>query len=485
MYIKGDKRESITPMQFYVDKDIYIKESDKVLAVNTRVQVVSTEALQGEMRVSYRITYKVIYMADGACRVAEESSDHTAQIKSQSVTPKSYVDACASVISCEHVGESNVKIRTMLEIKGYAITSVGFDTADIPDGAFARYEQITVQTITPVNCAETVAEGTQNVKENIGEILTVDTDICVESVSIATDMCEISGVCHSYITYVSDGNPASMTVSYPFMSEAPAPGIKDGDNVRICAYAKSSGTTVTETDGGAEVAVESIICVKGTFSSRSNVDVPVDVYAKARDLKPLTSTAVLESSVCTGDATDRFSAGFTPEDGKGCAKVLCVCAPWIGAASVTASDGLAVEGIVCAEVVYLDLDDDVKRMLAEIPYRVVVDGDFACSGNLEADVTVTDIGAKVRRANEIEAFGAVCVKIYGTEESETIYLAEIKDIGETIPNDSVISLYIVGKGESLYDVAKALRSDEEELLAMNPEVELPLQEGDKILLYRI
>lgn len=485
MYVKGDKRESVTPIQFYIDKDIYIKDSDRVLAVNASAQIVNSEAMSGEMRVNYRITYKVIYMSDGAYRVLEESGDYSSQIKSASITPKSYVDADASVISCEHVGDGNVKIRTMLELRGFIIVPTGFDVAEPEDGQYALYRALDVQNITPVNYAETVAEGTLSVKENISEILTADTEVCVQNVSIATDLCEISGICQTYLTYVSDGIIGGTYVTYPFMLEVPSPGIKPSDKPRFTVNVKSTGASVTETDAGADIAVEAVLCARGVYFSESEYKIPVDVYAKDRDLKPVMGTSALASGVCSGRGTGRFSLSFTPEDGKGCSKVLCVCLPLIGARNVTASDGTAVEGIVCAEIVYMDLDDEIKRLLAEIPYRAVIDGDFNCSGNLEADVTVTEIGAKVRRANEIEVFGAVFAEVFGTDEKEVEFMSDIKDAGETIPNDSVISLYIVGKGETLYDVAKALRSDEEELVAMNPEIELPLKDGDKVMFYRI
>ncbi|MBO5776136.1 MAG: hypothetical protein J6R35_02045, partial [Clostridia bacterium] len=51
-------------------------------------------------------------------------------------------------------------------------------------------------------------------------------------------------------------------------------------------------------------------------------------------------------------------------------------------------------------------------------------------------------------------------------------------------NDAVISVYLVGEGECLCDCAKALCSTEAELMALNPELTLPVKAGDKVLIYR-
>ena len=64
------------------------------------------------------------------------------------------------------------------------------------------------------------------------------------------------------------------------------------------------------------------------------------------------------------------------------------------------------------------------------------------------------------------------------------WLQVIVILREKVKNDAVISVYLVGEGETLFDCAKALGSDEEELLALNPELDLPLKVGDKVLLYR-
>ena len=76
------------------------------------------------------------------------------------------------------------------------------------------------------------------------------------------------------------------------------------------------------------------------------------------------------------------------------------------------------------------------------------------------------------------------MEIHGSGDREIRYVASYEVVAPKEIPDAAISLYLVGEGETLFDVAKELNSDEEELMALNPELELPLKRGDKVLLYK-
>ena len=64
-------------------------------------------------------------------------------------------------------------------------------------------------------------------------------------------------------------------------------------------------------------------------------------------------------------------------------------------------------------------------------------------------------------------------------------IVEDMEEGAAKEDDNIaISLYIAKEGESLWDVAKMLSTDEKTLMQLNPDIKLPLRSGDKILLYR-
>ena len=76
----------------------------------------------------------------------------------------------------------------------------------------------------------------------------------------------------------------------------------------------------------------------------------------------------------------------------------------------------------------------------------------------------------------------LCFRVF--EEKSWEYVCEAV-VGEEYPQeDSAFSVFLPRAGEGLWQVAKRLNCDPEELQKSNPELEFPLKEGGRIFVYR-
>ncbi|MBO4538795.1 MAG: LysM peptidoglycan-binding domain-containing protein [Clostridia bacterium] len=98
-------------------------------------------------------------------------------------------------------------------------------------------------------------------------------------------------------------------------------------------------------------------------------------------------------------------------------------------------------------------------------------------------VIVTNVAAK-SRGGEVDLSFEAIVNLKGVSEKTICVVSAIETGAPKEENDFAISLYIVQKGETLWDVAKALNTSEEILLRQNADVPLPLSGGEKVILYR-
>ncbi|MFA6766684.1 MAG: LysM domain-containing protein, partial [Clostridia bacterium] len=85
---------------------------------------------------------------------------------------------------------------------------------------------------------------------------------------------------------------------------------------------------------------------------------------------------------------------------------------------------------------------------------------------------------------EISLTFETALNVKGASCEETTFLEDIQMGAPKEDNNVAISLYITKEGESLWDIAKSLSTDEQTLLNLNPDIKLPLKSGEKILLYR-
>jgi hypothetical protein len=486
MLVKGNKREQINPLGFYHDHEIMVARATEIISVTALAKVLSCEALAAEARVSYKITYKVIYKAeDGGINCHEENHEGMHPVKSDALNPKSVLNLSVGVVSLEHSGVSALKARAAVEIKGYAVNEFSFETPNAPENVYTKNVPVTVENIEVIKESEIIATGDFDFKEGIEKILTYDTQIVLKSVAMATELCEIKGDSITYLTYVANGSLGHRTLVTPFETEILAPAVTPFSQSFCFAHAASTTLTLSNDNDMSSIKSEVVVTIKGFAINKQEVEIFADAYSPKKELEIGFDDAVVEDNACIAGVVEKFNGLVRLTENKPKIRtVAAVFAPSIGAISAINLDNLTVEGIMTIPVVYIDENDKFAFEAAEMPYRFVVSRDFGCKENISANATVVSLSARAKHNDEIEIFGELSIEVFASSERRVRFIERIAEVGEREQNDAAISLYIVKRGETLWDVAKALQSDEGTLLDLNPNINLPLGEGEKVLLYR-
>ena len=139
-----------------------------------------------------------------------------------------------------------------------------------------------------------------------------------------------------------------------------------------------------------------------------------------------------------------------------------------------------VEGTVKADVIFKNEDNGIISLPCEVPYFI----DFSADGIISSTrVSCGDVFARVRGGEiELECHLKVCYYVY--EVCEITAVQEICETGERKDLGGAISVCIPCRGDEIWDVAKRLGLDEEEVLKYNPEIISPLTGDERIIVYR-
>ena len=143
--------------------------------------------------------------------------------------------------------------------------------------------------------------------------------------------------------------------------------------------------------------------------------------------------------------------------------------------------GMEAEGAVLAEVLLVGADGAHRSASLSLPFvfPVDVEGEYA-----EVDCIVCGLNVRRKKSGETEAEATLklCICVYGQRTWE--YVCEVQE-GDTYPvEESAFSVFIPRAGEDLWQVAKRLACDPEELQKSNAELEFPLKGGERIFVYR-
>lgn len=484
MIIRADKKEQLTPIQFYIDEELSVRNAVKIMGMAVTSSLVSIEPMQGEAKVNYRVDYNVIYKSEDGYSSQEFSYTRSAMVKSPSITPKSELQLNVTVINNEYVGTTTVQSRTMLEICGFVVVSVMVDSVT-PERGVSKSSLVEIECIDVIRDHEFAIENEYLLKGNVEKILCNNSQIVVKSVATATEICHIKGECHTYLIYVTDGNIQSATYSSPFETELLCASIKDGDRVYLTGRVVANSITLSGDNDDTACKFDTVIALKGYSVRNEQIEVVEDAYTPGKECEMTFEEVVVENNVCVTREDERLTGSFIiEEDAPRIRSLLCVCPPSVGAINVMMDGGLFVEGVISAEVIYVCPEDSENRVLVELPYRFNLTGDFSCTDNLFATAVVTSFNAKTRRNDEIEIVAEISFSVFGSTEKSIKFLTEYKELCDKEINDVAISLYIARSGETLWDVAKALDTEESVLSELNPELNLPFLGGERILFYR-
>ncbi len=144
-------------------------------------------------------------------------------------------------------------------------------------------------------------------------------------------------------------------------------------------------------------------------------------------------------------------------------------------------NGFEAEGVVSADVL-LRMGDGGRRVCKlSLPFVFPVDieGEEA-----EADCLVCGLNLRKQKSGETDAEATVKVCARGYNKTHWSYIGEVVEGEKREESDAAVSVYLPRVGEDLWQVAKRLARDPDELQKSNPELEFPVREGERIFVYR-
>ena len=143
--------------------------------------------------------------------------------------------------------------------------------------------------------------------------------------------------------------------------------------------------------------------------------------------------------------------------------------------------GMEAEGVVLADVLLLGADGGHRSATLSLPFAFPIDVD---DENVEIDCIVSGLNVRRKKSGETDAEATLklCVRTY--EHRSWEYVCEVQE-GEVYPvEESAFSVFIPRAGEDLWQVAKRLACDPDDLQKSNEHLQFPLKDGERVFVYR-
>ncbi len=147
---------------------------------------------------------------------------------------------------------------------------------------------------------------------------------------------------------------------------------------------------------------------------------------------------------------------------------------------VNTTEGKRIEGVAMATLMVLGSDGSHRGVEMSLPFSVPAQAEGDCA----VSVLACGMSARQRQEGEIDAEATLKITVRQKRRTEARLVTAAEE-GALLPVcDSAISVYLPCAGDGLWELSKRLGKSPEEVSANNPDIEFPVKEGQRVVIYR-
>lgn len=461
-------------------------EIGSILAVQASAAPTECVCADGEVRYSGKLTLCIVY-EDGnrkVCR-AERGAEFFHKAEGNAVSPACFAKAAFSVDNVSYRREGSglyISVIVGADIPVYGGKQMEYLVGG--ESVIAKKEPLTLRRSVCVS-GETEAED-EFETDYVGDILLHGENAVVTRVSVNAGQIDIEGELNLHVCVLKE-NDTVCTYERLIPLRLQIPCEEAFGNItasaRICVKSAQLTAGVDEEKGKSKIVFSYALSADCFLYASDELVVATDAFsteAKLHLKKANDGGRYLTSLV---KCTERVSgvAALSPEVESDYALAAAVLPRAEITCRKTENGKFDAEGILTAEVLLKSADGGHRSCTLSLPFAFPID---VRAESVEADCIVCGLNVRRNRGGETEAEATLKICLRSYQNGEWAYVLEAAE-GEPIEkSQAAISVFALRAGEELWEAAKRLSREPEELQRSNPELTFPVKDGERIFVYR-
>lgn len=488
-------RKNLSENQARVDVKLATTDGEEVKAIlcsSAKAHVVNAELNGNTISYTGEVNFQVIYesvMGDihGLDYTAEFADKYTVEDESGVVEP-----IVESVVVDVEIGVLNPTTLTASAIVESRVDVIVNDISQMLVGVNADNVYTNIDNVKYYNYIGKLFEKydfSQDVELNdsVAKVLSLTPSITIDNVKVNNEFAYVVGnvfVDMCYLTNDENTTVKSYTTSFDFSMEVPFTGLNEDTYIMSSIYINSTDIKVTTNIEDSRVLINLMLPIvyNGYAFNPNTVENIVDLYSTTNELNTVftsVDTIVPRENV---SALEKINGSVMVEDSF-VDEILGNCCNYVTITSTSFDGDIVVEGIASTTVLYYNKEENTKNsIIVEMPFSTRIKTDIAY-GDVVVNCVMSDISTKSKRGQEIEVFAKLYLYLEVYSNETNVVISEVSLGEEKVLPNCAIRIYIVKDNETIWDIAKKLGTSVEELLAQNPNLELPLKENDRVYMY--
>lgn len=462
----------------------------KILSVSGDAEISKIETLVGEAKVSGRINYKIIFMNhDDELMSLDYYSDFVESIGSGDITATSIVNGMARLIDIDIKSVADrLKLQAVANIEISGIISEVCEALTGIDNALVKCENQEFSSFAGhgEECFELHED--YETGANVDKIIVFDSNAIVNNVKSGNGSILVQGEASVSITYMSDGRLVVKNFRLPFSEEMKIEGVLASSRVVACISVKDSKIVLHGVEDNNVIKIELTLKAVANAFNYNTEAVAIDVYSPKCELNFALDTVKSKRIVGAKSIEERVSGEMTLDnDMASIRRVVATCLERNVMTNTVVSDGdVQIDGLMNTTIIYEEEEGEFNSVGIEMPYSINMPFDaIESSDAVKVNIVILNVSSRVRREREIEVVAELGIEVVVERECQNRIIRAVEAVCEKEDTHKAITVYFAMKGDTAWDVIKALGVDRDSIEKVNEGIDLDsLIGGERILAFR-
>ncbi len=488
LFDKGETLKGANKVE--VKLDLNTDQIEKILSVSASSNILEKQTLNGKIKYKGKATFFVCYMTIGGdVNKKESSTEFIGELESDKITEstKSLISSQVEKVETDVTGVKLSLISTIL---------VTAEITEEREAVFALADDNLVckkrESTFPMSLG--VRESVYTIEEEfeldfpIKDVISQRAETVVTSCECGAHFITVMG--EIYINQIfltgDDGKTAKRKdTKLPFRVEVECDGVASNFTAvgRVKVKAFKTDLAVDFDKNTTDIACSITLNVWAEAVAIKNVEHLDDCYSLdylVNLKKNTTNYQISDIEICKSASISGTS--IVSELPVGATYLTCNDEKIEISSIKKKEDGLEIEGVYSLCGFFKEGDNIfTRKMESVVSFTLFIDQDFDA---YQVQAIVINPNVKILSLTETEIKGEVIVCLYPTKEHTIEYVCDVEELSEKQKNNNAISVYIPLKDEELFSLAKRLNVTPEELILTNPELQFPLTDKERIVIYR-
>jgi LysM repeat protein len=473
-----------------------------ILTVEARPIITSKEIIGNKVMVEGRVEYNALYIPRDDNMVVNSIIYNEKFTNSLDLGEDEHKLVCEVDCKVEHIdakimNERKIAIEGIIGLNWYVYKSTEFDfvkNVEASEGIEVLKKIESINRLVASKDTELIGKSMIRVgmdKPQISKILKSSMRLHKREVKMGEDKVYLGCYCRLNILYLGDetNEIISLEDDVYISKEEEVIGIFI-DMIPSVTYEMKNSDVVIEEDDlgeariinseflvGAKIKVfsdENIDIIKDAYSPKFPIELRKDTYEIGAILGTKTNDSIIKDNIYLKEGD------IKPE------RIIAASGNLIITDKTISQDRITVEGIIRANIMYKTADEEIgfSEVSAEVPFTSVIDMLGAKEGMKAIIKSSLENEEASLEANTIAFKATISLTAKVFYETAKEFISDVIELdGEAPKKNASIAIYVVGNGDTLWDLAKKYNCTVDDLINMN-QIENPdnITEGEKLII---